>query len=147
MKKILILLSFFSLILSCKKKDSTPTKTDFLTASAWKVTGERMMVGSGAWVDVHAQASNCDKDNLVYFKTGGVYEEKEGATKCNQSDPDIVSSGTWALMNNETEFYLTINGATPIKAKILRLDGSHFELEVKEQINNQTVTVQVTMGH
>lgn len=113
-------------ISSCKKDDnnsSTPsnnaTKKELLTAKKWKGTGLTL---GGA--DVWAQLDDCDKDDIHTFQANGVYIEDEGATKCGPSDPQVITTSTWAFIENDTK--LVYDGDT---AKINELSSTKLVLQ------------------
>lgn len=111
MKKITLLFVAVSLIAvsACKKEDdktTTPTpgptltKTQMLTAKNWKLTG-----ATSGGVDYYPIIDPCDKDDLFIFKTDGTSIVDAGATKCDPTDPQIISTGTWTFIDNETKIY------------------------------------------
>lgn len=46
---------------------------------------------------IYAEMPACQQDNLFSFVNDSVYVVKEGATKCNSTDPDISYTDTWAI--------------------------------------------------
>ncbi len=113
MRKLTLLFLAFSmaaLISSCKKDDdNTPaptnnsggnnlTKTEMLTAKKWKITA--LTVGGQ---DFFTLFDDCDKDDTHEFKTDGTYINDEGATKCDPSDPQTISTSNWKFIDNETK--------------------------------------------
>lgn len=89
------------------------TKTQLLTAKPWRITGIIEQSPGSSPTDVFSSFLPCEKDNLFLFKTNGTYDNTEGATKCDPMDPQLIDSGSWQLVNNET---------------ILNIDGDSFEV-------------------
>lgn len=137
MKKIFLIACSVLVLGACKKEEATPgtnntnnnnnqPKETLLTNGSqkdWKLT---KVVAGG--VDVtNFLLDACELDNLYRYKKGGVYEVWEGASKCNQGDPDKVKEGTWAFANNETEIVADGNTGTIVEltGTTLRLSGDY----------------------
>lgn len=123
---LLVLVAAMVAISSCKKDEdnsSTPSnnasKKELLTAKKWKATG-LTLGGTDFWSQIDA----CEKDNINTFKTDGVYIQDEGATKCDPSDPQIITTSTWTFIDNDTK--LVYDGDT---AKINELSASKMVLQ------------------
>ena len=108
-KTIFVVLAAATVAVSSCKKDednssntpsntNTASKKELLTAKPWKTTG--LTIGGA---DLWSQFDACEKDNIYTFKTNGVYIDDEGATKCDPADPQIVTTSTWALIENDTK--------------------------------------------
>lgn len=94
---------------SCYKGDSEKTRKELLTQSGWILQGKLSKVGAAAdFTDVTSSISTCKKDDLLSFNTSGQYAKNEGSSKCNAGDPDVIASGTWEFLTNETELKITI---------------------------------------
>ena len=117
-KAIFVVLAAATVAVSSCKKDednssntpsntNTASKKELLTAKPWKTTG--LTIGGA---DLWSQFDACEKDNIYTFKTNGVYIDDEGATKCDPADPQIVTTSTWALIENDTK--LVYDGDTAI---------------------------------
>jgi Lipocalin-like domain len=98
---VLIAFLFFS---SCtKKKDPEPTKAQLLThAKGWKLTAFTGTSSTGVVTNLFSSFDTCESDNIITFQSSGAYNEDEGSTKCNASDPQTVETGTWTLSSNDT---------------------------------------------
>jgi len=106
--KILILLAFsVTALFSCKDKAvETRTKTELMagtSSKSWKITKGEASNG-GLKIDVLATQQACVTDNVLTFNSSGTYDIKEGATKCNASDPELMLTANWTFMENETKF-------------------------------------------
>lgn len=123
---LLVLVAAMVAISSCKKDEdnsSTPSnnasKKELLTAKKWKATG-LTLGGADFW----SQIEDCEKDNINTFKTDGLYIQDEGATKCDPSDPQVITTSTWTFIDNDTK--LVYDGDT---AKINELSASKMVLQ------------------
>jgi Lipocalin-like domain len=109
MKNVIQCLSVVALaftLFACKKDAATPTKTELLTAHAWKITASEATL-NGVKQDIFAQMSTCERDNFETFKTDKTFVSDEGATKCDPSDPQ-TAQGKWTFLTNDTKLELTV---------------------------------------
>jgi hypothetical protein len=127
LKSILFLAGIVFLI-SCNKKDKTPTRTELLTAGSWKITAiVSDNDANGTYeTDDYAGAPSCVTDNYLVFRTNGTAEGNEGATKCDPADLQSESFG-WNFANNEAN--LVIDGDTFI---IMDLTNSVLKLKADQ---------------
>ena len=109
-KNISIALSLVLVMLfSCKKNETvvTPkTKTEFLagtSSKSWKNT-KAIAANGGLTIDLVNSQPTCVVDNILTFSTTKTYEIREGATKCNTADPDLVLKANWGFNADETKF-------------------------------------------
>lgn len=109
-KNITIALSLLLVTLfSCNKSETvvTPkTKTEFLAGTgskSWKNTKAIAADGSFTLDLVNSQPT-CVVDNILTFSTTKTYEIREGATKCNSADPDLILEANWSFNTEETKF-------------------------------------------
>lgn len=106
---VIILLVSVSSIFSCKKStDVTPkSKTELLAGTVsktWKNTKAEATNPSGLKIDLVSTQPTCVTDNLLSFFPNKSYEIREGATKCNAADPDLLLKANWSLNATETQF-------------------------------------------
>ena len=107
---IIILLVSVSSIFSCKKNttDVTPkSKTELLAGTVsktWKNTKAEASDPSGLKIDLVLNQPTCVTDNLLRFFPNKSYEIREGTTKCNAADPDLLLKANWSLNATETQF-------------------------------------------
>jgi hypothetical protein len=146
LKLIVFLLLLVNFTLSSCKKDKTVT--ELLTNGSWKNTAISIdpgidLDGTGTLVtDLFAQFPPCTKDDLTIFKTGGVYDSDEGATKCSVSDPQ-TTQGVWVLSADEKT--MTIDGES---WQILSLDESNLKVKYQEDLGTGVIyTITSTYGH
>ena len=106
---IIVLVSVLSFF-SCKKSttDVTPkSKIELLsgtTTKTWKNTKAEATNAQGLKIDLVVSQPTCVTDNLLIFSPNKTYEIREGATKCNTADSDLVLKANWSLNATETQF-------------------------------------------
>jgi hypothetical protein len=115
MKNLLIIFIAGALLVSCKKDNGSgitngPDRTTLLTQKAWYTTSVLTRpVDSDPWAINLFSDEPCNKDNIITFTTAGVYNQDEGATKCNSSNPQTVEHGTFNFTTNETHLWVSID--------------------------------------
>lgn len=82
-------------IFSCKK-DSTATAKENLIGK-WMMTAMTISPAINGVTDMFSTTDACGKDDLIIFNADGTVTNDEGVVKCNASDPQTSSGGTWAL--------------------------------------------------
>jgi hypothetical protein len=142
---ILTIITAFVLISGGCKKDAAKSKTELLTQSNWKIIKEESKLGSGGWVDNTSMLA-CEKDNQVVFSTTLAVELNEGATKCNPADPQILTTGTWNFLTNETQLQLILFGSTIIYS-LDQLDDNTMVISRSENIGGVIESERNTLGH
>ena len=105
----------FIIVVSCQKdKDNhstVKTKTELLTVGTWKYTGAIISpaydyYGDGTVVkNIFSIMKDCEKDDFEVYKTNGMWEYNEGATRCDPSYPQVFSL-PWNFVDNETKLIL-----------------------------------------
>lgn len=141
------LLPFLFLVLltanSCKKKNDQKSKTQLITERDWRISELKEKTSpSSTWNDLLAGEPACNRDDRYVFKINNSYEGNEGPTKCNSGDPQIINTGTWALIDSETRFSIDGQNYT-----ILELTSSKLSLELSETISGIPYTVQLVFVH
>lgn len=107
---IIVLMICTASIFSCKKSTTevTPkTKTELLAGTVsktWKNTKAQATNPQNLTVDLVSTQATCIVDNLIIFFPNKTYEFREGATKCNASDPDLLLKANWSFSADETKF-------------------------------------------
>lgn len=109
---------------SCQKS-TPPTKTE-LISRAWKYSSFKA-TANGIMVDVLQQMTACKKDDIIRFKSDKTLAQEEGATKCAPTDPQIISTGTWAFSADEKS--MTYGGRT---ATIVELTATSLKIQYQE---------------
>ena len=148
---ILLLVITSAIILSCKKDedDNTPkTKTELLTAGNWIYTSCIVSPaydyygGGNPVTDIYSIMKACEKDDFETFKTNGIWEYNQGATKCDQSSPQIELSEPWSFTSNETKVLV---GTT--ECIILELTTTTLKLQYTFEDSGVTYTEVDTYRH
>jgi hypothetical protein len=147
MKKILLSCAALCLIIaSCKKKESDPSRSDMLSNGKWKMTAGTATYSFGGATntdDIYAGFADCEKDNLLIFRSDKVLIQDEGATKCNSTDSQQTVSGNWALMENDSKLYF---GDTTLGTfTINTLDASTLKVSSNSSITDTTSGIPVTI--
>lgn len=78
-------------------------------------------------VDVLQQLTACKKDDIIRFKSDKTLTQEEGLTKCAPTDPQVVSTGTWAFSADEKS--MTYGGRT---ATIIELTATSLRIQYQE---------------
>jgi hypothetical protein len=150
MKNITILLAITIVCaagFSCKKDEKSKTKGELLTTGSWHVTAYTVdpaldWDGNGSVeTNVYAIMDECIKDDHTTFHSDGSGELDEGATKCDDGDPQTVPL-TWVFSQNETQ--LTVQG---VKYLIETLTETQLVIKDIETISAVTYTHTVTLSH
>jgi hypothetical protein len=84
---------------SCKKNDDKKTTADYLSAHDWKLTSTTL---AGAELPIDA----CSEDDVVTFHEDGELHFDEGATKCDEADPQ-ETTGEWSVSDKTDPETLT----------------------------------------
>lgn len=141
----LTLITAFALGIGACKKDATKSKKELLTQSSWKVVKEESKSGSGPWVD-NTSTLACEKDNQFVFGTTSTLELNEGATKCNLTDPQVIGTGTWSFLTNETQLQVVAFGSTMLFS-LDQLDENTMVISRSETIGGIIESERTTLGH
>lgn len=155
MRKISLILGVVLVVLasSCKKKEDPKPVIEYLTGTTsktWKVN--KVVVKQGtAEVDLLSGQKACDTDNLLVLFTDKSYEFREGATKCDAGNPDLILKSSWVL--NETEKSINISkfvflGRTIENAKLVITDinDNSFTGTTDIQFNGTTYSGVITFA-
>jgi hypothetical protein len=130
---------------ACSKNDNgggPSPKLQLITKAGWRVVN--MEFGNGSsWIQNPdwTNAPQCQKDDITVFKANMTYEENEGATKCDNDDPQVFDEGTWSFKDNETK--IVKDG---IEITITQLDNTTLQV-VAPVPGSSTITQRVTLTH
>jgi hypothetical protein len=153
-KAALVILSV-AVIAGCKKddnKNNAVTKTQLLTSGGWKLTSDYYdpsvdYDGNGTKEnEVINFYSPCDKDDVLTFKTNGTVVSDEGATKCDPTDPQIISTTNWRFSDNETKLWIGDPGNDDA-AQLIELSATVLKVKVSVTYGTITYTETLTFGH
>ena len=142
---LLTLIAAFVLGIGACKKDAAKSKTELLTQSNWKTVKEESKTGAGAWID-NTSTLACERDNITIFRTNATVEQNEGATKCNPADPQIISTGAWSFLTNETQLQVP-GGPGSLILSLDQLDENTLVLTESSISGGITNYYRITFGH
>jgi hypothetical protein len=140
------LIALFILFSSCSKDDN---KTESASKSAliarnWKQTD--LLAGQVGTPEVsvfNTFFEACKKDDIWQFKANGTYTVVEGASKCSTTDPDVVTSGTWQLTDNETKIIIDDVTEPAETLTIKELTSTSFKVSGTQVSNGTTFTATI----
>jgi hypothetical protein len=150
MKKIVI--AFFGLTLmfsACKKDpvdpDAGKTTLELLTNStskSWKLKSGTAKQ-NGLEGDLITSQSPCITDNVIVLFSDFGYEFKEGASKCDPNNPDLILKAKWSLTaDNKTitiDKFIFLNYTIDKPSFVLsEVTSSTFSGTTQITLNNQT---------
>ncbi len=118
---------------ACKKDDDTQSTSDILIEGKWDLTAANINPGFEVFPgvvlsDLLIDEDPCDADDLTVFNADGTATGEEGATKCDPSDPQTYSNGTWALSADEKTLTMDFDG-TEIAFTVKSASSSKIVLE------------------
>lgn len=144
MKKTLLLLALYSILASCEREMPTETTTlaDTLKDKYWLVIADSTVSSTGSVENNYNLLPDCEKDDLVQFKSNKTIVMDEGATKCNASDPQTMTIGAWAL--NESSKVLSFTSVEKIDFKIHTLNATNLVLIAVKTVDGVTLTETIT---
>jgi len=116
MNKLLLIAAFFlgsQIFVSCSKNEASKTKEELLTMGGWRLDSKQTRISSSAtWTDITSTIPACRKDDITSYTNPSGYTITEGASKCNAANPDLVATGSWALVNNKEDLKITIGASS-----------------------------------
>lgn len=125
MSQLRLLAIALTIGLAACQKSTPPTKTE-LISKAWKYASIKA-TSNGIMVDVLQQLTACKKDDIIRFKSDKSVTQEEGATKCAPTDPQVITTGTWAFSADENS--MTYGGRT---ATIVELTATSLKIQYPE---------------
>ncbi|MGB0391683.1 MAG: lipocalin family protein [Salibacteraceae bacterium] len=141
---------------SCKKDDdnggsdgTSVSKAGLLTSSGWVTTSiEATFPDPIGTMDVFATFDDCEKDDIMIFKSDKSIVADEGATKCDPNDPQTESAGTWELTSNDTKLRIDDAGYVD-EFDIITLTSSQMSIQITEYDSGlmADITYKMTLSH
>lgn len=147
-KSILFALLAISLPFSCKKEDN-PSKTELLTSHCWILSegtvSPAVVINGVPITDFYSTLALCDRDNVTcLLENGSVYVD-EGASKCDPSDPQVNTSGTWWFNADETVLLaFTDTNPDTIHSEFLELSANRLRIRQTVELLGQPREVTFT---
>jgi hypothetical protein len=99
---VFALVSIGFIVFSCNKddddkKDDASTKVQLMTSATWKYDTAAIGDNNGKPVSPLPPGAieNCEKDNIITFKSDSTGTLNEGTTKCDPGDPQTTSFKWW----------------------------------------------------
>lgn len=127
MKKLCIYLSvglYVLFLVSCSKSNhTTKTKAQLLTAHSWKYDQLINNYGQSNQAVVYQRGAsnntyNLDNDKYTY--------NADGTFNTTLTAAPYATSGTWKLVNNETQLQIQVNGGGTYTGTIIQLDDANY---------------------
>ncbi|WP_317897638.1 hypothetical protein [Aurantibacillus circumpalustris] len=94
--------------------------------------------------DIYSQLPSCSQDDLIRFNANYTVTNDEGLTKCNASDPQTKSDGSWAWNNTETILTISEPGSNTVSWNIITNDGTTLQASFSEVYNGVNYTYMIT---
>ena len=148
MKKLVYFSLLAATLVACKKdSENTPSKTDLLTAKAWKVTSMTKVATVDGQKYTETSIDPCEADDSFQFKADKSIVFDQGATKCDPTNPQQVT-GTWAFSNKEqTKLKVTLpNNFLIGEAEIKELTPNSMQLYFTYADSKIAVTANVVFS-
>lgn len=159
MKRLKQLLSSFAIFLiaaSCQKSedniDNDTSKMALLTKAAWKYEDAGLDLNKDGVKDTELPPGfvlACDKDNVLTFKSDGTGTLDEGASKCDQANPQ-TSAFTWSFKNDETVINFSDQLFSGIEGDITLKSLTSTRMEILKEVSvgaSQSVNAIVILKH
>jgi hypothetical protein len=150
---VLALVSIGFIVFSCNKddddkKDDLSTKTQLMTSATWKYDTAAIDADKNGTPDQALPAGtieNCEKDNVITFKSDSTGTLNEGATKCDPTDPQTTSFKWW-FKDNGAVLYSPdpIFGGLSGDVKVIELSATKLRV-TKEVTVAPTFTVNIVL--
>jgi hypothetical protein len=148
MKNVLLKVGSFMLVVimlhACSKKDeqvAAPTKTQLL-AKNWKLTAMTIAPAVLGQTNLLPSFPTCEIDDIVKFNANGTYSLDEGLTKCSPSDPQVYETGTWRLLNNDTQIEQKATGSSVADiGNVVSITATEFVVSTQEVSAGITYTI------
>lgn len=137
MKNAVCLLGVMMLMLACKK-ESSPSRTDYLTGTRWgwnKLTLESPLGQTPVDITL-TTLKPCELDDPIYFKSGGAFSAADSNSICVPSNNSVfnsLSGGSWSLTNNDSVITI-VKGFQNQPFRIKTITAS--SIEMYQQQNN-----------
>jgi hypothetical protein len=149
---VLALVSIGFIINGCDKdddkKDDPSTKVQLMTSATWKYDTASIDSDKNGTPDQPLPAGtieNCEKDNVITFKSDSTGTLNEGTTKCDPGDPQTTSFKWW-FKDNGAVLYSPdpIFGGLSGDVKVIELTATKLRV-TKEVTVAPTFTVNIVL--
>jgi len=145
MKKLnlYLMVVLFSLSLFSCKKDEKTAKENII--GKWMMTAMTISPAQNGVTDMFSSMDACGKDDLTIFNADGTITNDEGVIKCNASDPQTSSGGTWALSADGKSVTITSPGQAAQVATIVTLSSTSLVVKTTMVEGGVTYTMTITL--
>lgn len=148
-KYTLVFLSLGLVVFGCQKDDdqnNDQTNMQLITSATWKYDTVTIDYDKDGKPDAPASSyiEDCDKDNIITFKSDSTGIVDEGLTKCDPSHPQITNFRWWFKDETTLTTPDAIFAGTSGDAKVTVLTSS--KLELQKEIPTPLGTVNVIVG-
>jgi len=142
-KLALIALSAFLIIsIGCSQQDKQPTASELLSKNWIQI--DLLATVNGISESVFADEYElCDQDNAYNFKSDGTFNVTENTTKCDPTDPDLVATGTWTILEDGKKLTITRTSEEPQTLDIEELTATSMKVSVTD--NSIGIPVKATL--
>ena len=148
-----LVLALFVLAISCKKNDTTqqPNNMSLITQASWKYDTAGVGADSSGTI-VFAlppgTIKDCQRDNILTFKSDSTGTNDEGPTKCNQASPQTVPF-TWSFSANQKALFSTDSLFSGVGGSfaITSLTQTQLHLLKTVTVQNTPVILNVYLKH
>lgn len=141
MKTLVLVCAILLCMVSCRKNPDN-SKVDLLTEKPWKFVKIESKVNNGPWMDEVQFWPQCQKDDEIVFMRDHSYAIRNGAMKCNPTDPDEFDVATWNFVDKETK--LDMDGAV---TTIEVLNHTQLVLSSTETTGGDAYLYRYTLEH
>lgn len=151
-----VAIAFLTTMGSCKKDDdddnnggsgTSVSKAGLLTSGGWIATSfEVTFPAPIGTIDQYAMMDACEKDDILYFNSDKTILDDEGATKCDPSDPQSMSGGTWELTDNDTKLAINDDGDI-FDLDIISLTADVMSIEITEYDSSLMSDIVIKMSY
>lgn len=135
-----IIFCFILSIAACtNNKDQNPlvSNEQYLVNNNWKLSTVET-VPSIPGINPMDFLETCQLDNTFDFSDGGVLIVDEGATKCNENNPQVIT-GEWSLSQEQTQLQL-VYGIITRDFTILEINDAVMKVQTEVIYQGFTVT-------
>jgi len=138
---VVTLSAILILSIGCSKSDKQPTAAELLSKSWIQI--DLLATVNGVTQSVfNDEYELCDQDNAYNFKSDGTFTVTENTTKCDPTDPDQVTSGTWTLLEDGKKITIDPIDEDPQTLDIEELTNTSMKASVTD--NSLGVPIKVT---
>lgn len=135
---------FLLLVAGCKTKDSIQQANiepaEHKERIDWLLAGDDFKVWAVESFSINGEDKlkdmmPCQLDNVDCYYRNQIYESREGNSRCNETDPELISRGKWTLNADSTAIEVKL-GSRMLTLQIISLTKNR--LHYRSVVNKQT---------